>query len=718
MPLPPFGLMSNPHPLPLHIQQQHMHQHHQQLMEQQQHQQQPMYPMHALAFHPSQQQQPAAESHPPAAAVAAFSPHAALGGWVPQDRVHVFRGLTILEKANASKEEQEQAAANAAAAASAGLGAVVFPPQPSAPIPAAEYPTTLLFHPTALAGRSFHSLLDPASTPAAATANRVALVKLVRIVVAFLETEHGIMDYHLSIQERRADIAKRGATPLSEAELNAAVDASETASVIGSDITDGGSVSSSRSGSDSSLSAVASARALLASRLNFHLKIHIGGVASGPTAVDRCISCVPLVPAGEEVAADSPGGPLSALLEKRPYNNVWLDAQGRDIVVVTPHSHHERISELKDEQLYAVFKDAYQVLQEAEQYTRDEAVAAAAAAAAASLPSSVTLAPPPLPLFVYDHYILNQGKYRNLAHLHLKAKVAAIVWNIITAAAAPAAAAAVAPDASEDAAAAVVDAASTSSSASAVAPRLAFMRARYPGQLMRSEATKHATKHRPVVYKKDAPHHVQQQLELQQQQQQLRRQEEQQQQQQQQLQPEAVPQDQAVASTAEFAPVAGPWAAAPMPPFQYGGGAPFFPYAGPGGPMPFADPAYMAAMQQQQQHAMYMQQQQQLQQQLPGGGMHGGGGGGMPMAMYGAAAHMSYPPHHHHPPPYPYAPAPWSSGPPMPFDASQPRPIGKKKKNKQQQQQNQLLQYQPLYQSQQYQQQQSDSSYMLQPSAP
>jgi hypothetical protein len=85
------------------------------------------------------------------------------------------------------------------------------------------------------------------------------------------------------------------------------------------------------------------------------------------------------------------------------------------MVVVTPFSHHERLSALNDDQLYALYADAFELLSAAQEYT-----------AHLSGPAASSLTP-----FVYDHLIINQGLYRNFAHLHLKCRLPPRVWAMI-----------------------------------------------------------------------------------------------------------------------------------------------------------------------------------------------------------------------------------------------------------------------------------------------
>ena len=81
------------------------------------------------------------------------------------------------------------------------------------------------------------------------------------------------------------------------------------------------------------------------------------------------------------------------------------------MVVVTPHSHHERITALTDDQFHALYYDAYSFFREAKKHHHT---------AATNVP------------FAYEQLIINQGIFRNFAHLHLKAKIPPVTWSVLT----------------------------------------------------------------------------------------------------------------------------------------------------------------------------------------------------------------------------------------------------------------------------------------------
>jgi hypothetical protein len=200
------------------------------------------------------------------AAAAPINPLSSFGGWLVSERVHRFRGLTVLERANA------QAMEVAAARAAVGPEGTLVPTEPQQ---AAHYRSTLHIYAPAHAGSSFQSLVQSGDHRA---------VRVVRDVVALMEQDHHIVDYHLNVVECRSAIPsrERKATPASAGE--------------------------------SDNPEVNEARAFLADENNWHIKVHFGGVGTPLPVREHCMAC-------EDKQE-------SRLIEQLMYNNV------------SQHSHH------------------------------------------------------------------------------------------------------------------------------------------------------------------------------------------------------------------------------------------------------------------------------------------------------------------------------------------------------------------------------------------
>jgi len=306
---------------------------------------------------------PVPEPVEPAAADAPIVSTAPFGGWLLQDRVHHFRGLVVLEEANATAEER-------AAAAAAADGTAPPAARPSKLQPTSHFVSSLLVYAPAHAGSSFRDLV--------VASDRAPLVRLLRDACALLEQQHHLQDFHLKVVERAIEYDAKATAPQA---ADAAAD--ETG--------------------------VAAARAFVASPSNFYLRIAFGGVRDPVPVRPVCMSCA--------VDDENFNG---TLLEKHTHDNVWLDVQARPVVVVTPVQHVERLTTLSDEQLAALFRDAYTVLDEAHAHAK-EALSNGGAASPASLP----------PSFAFDHLTVNHGTYRNFIHTHLKAHVPPAVWAAI-----------------------------------------------------------------------------------------------------------------------------------------------------------------------------------------------------------------------------------------------------------------------------------------------
>ena len=117
----------------------------------------------------------------------------------------------------------------------------------------------------------------------------------------------------------------------------------------------------------------------------------------GPLQVSRCMSCdldcpLELGVVGEEDI--DPNGPTArdSLIHQDEHMRAWLDAKGRPMLIVTPVQHRERLSDLTDAELAALWRAAASQLQR-------------------------------LGLRHFNAMAINHGLNRNHAHLHLKLKL-------------------------------------------------------------------------------------------------------------------------------------------------------------------------------------------------------------------------------------------------------------------------------------------------------
>jgi diadenosine tetraphosphate (Ap4A) HIT family hydrolase len=117
----------------------------------------------------------------------------------------------------------------------------------------------------------------------------------------------------------------------------------------------------------------------------------------GPLQVSRCMSCdldCPLaqgVQGEEHAAADGPTA-RDSLIHQGEHMRTWLDAKGRPMLIVTPLPHRERLADLTDAELVALWRTA------AAQLDR-------------------------LGLRHFNAMAVNHGRNRNHEHLHLKVKL-------------------------------------------------------------------------------------------------------------------------------------------------------------------------------------------------------------------------------------------------------------------------------------------------------
>lgn len=132
--------------------------------------------------------------------------------------------------------------------------------------------------------------------------------------------------------------------------------------------------------------------------VDFHMKLHEKSRGrltvevmhhtnhrNGPFDADVCISC-------------DINNALSqaALVKENPTTRIWLDAQLREMLVVTPRNHIERLSEMTDEEMTEFWHDTQTILEEEGCRWRT--------------------------------MIINHGKYRNHSHLHMKINIEKEDW--------------------------------------------------------------------------------------------------------------------------------------------------------------------------------------------------------------------------------------------------------------------------------------------------
>jgi diadenosine tetraphosphate (Ap4A) HIT family hydrolase len=106
----------------------------------------------------------------------------------------------------------------------------------------------------------------------------------------------------------------------------------------------------------------------------------------GPVKSDVCITC-------------DMNNQLSqlSLIKQNPTTCIWLDAQVRNNLIVTPRRHIERLSEMTEEEMVQFWSDAYVVLEEEG--------------------------------CEWQSMVLNHGKYRKHFHLRMKITIEQNQWN-------------------------------------------------------------------------------------------------------------------------------------------------------------------------------------------------------------------------------------------------------------------------------------------------
>ena len=111
-----------------------------------------------------------------------------------------------------------------------------------------------------------------------------------------------------------------------------------------------------------------------------------------PLPIAACISCEPT----HELA-------VASLLSEQPFHRIWLDAQSRLRLIITPIRHVQRWSELtvEDGEMDALWRDAVELI-DRECDPANEG---------------------------YPDLVFNQGTYRNHEHLHLKIAVRKETWD-------------------------------------------------------------------------------------------------------------------------------------------------------------------------------------------------------------------------------------------------------------------------------------------------
>jgi diadenosine tetraphosphate (Ap4A) HIT family hydrolase len=113
---------------------------------------------------------------------------------------------------------------------------------------------------------------------------------------------------------------------------------------------------------------------------------------SNPSPTSVCISCEPT----HELS-------VASLLSERQYTRAWLDCRARAKLILTPIRHAERLSDLTDDdgEMEAFWRDAVELVDREAGHIEN----------------------------YYPTIVLNHGKYRNHAHLHLKISFTDDVWN-------------------------------------------------------------------------------------------------------------------------------------------------------------------------------------------------------------------------------------------------------------------------------------------------
>lgn len=97
-----------------------------------------------------------------------------------------------------------------------------------------------------------------------------------------------------------------------------------------------------------------------------------------------------------------------SLLHESALNRWWMDAKARPNFVITPIRHAERLSELTDDELYALWADAARLLTDE---TGSDGAGGGDGGAA------------------YLALIVNHGRFRNLPHVHLKLRFVAAEFD-------------------------------------------------------------------------------------------------------------------------------------------------------------------------------------------------------------------------------------------------------------------------------------------------
>ncbi|CAF3515136.1 unnamed protein product [Rotaria socialis] len=132
---------------------------------------------------------------------------------------------------------------------------------------------------------------------------------------------------------------------------------------------------------------------------DFHMRLHPKGQNGltvdflyktaanklGPDQGDVCISCDMNNPLSQ-----------SSLIKKNPTTCIWLDAQLRNKLIITPRRHIERLSQMSEEEMTQFWQDAQAILNEEG--------------------------------CNWETMILNHGKYRTHSHLHMKINIGQTQW--------------------------------------------------------------------------------------------------------------------------------------------------------------------------------------------------------------------------------------------------------------------------------------------------
>lgn len=136
-----------------------------------------------------------------------------------------------------------------------------------------------------------------------------------------------------------------------------------------------------------------------------HVTAFSGSGGPGPARPLRCMSCDLETPLSMGVGCAATGGGVThevtarhSLLHESAHTRVWMDAKARPMLILTPKRHAEALSDLSDDELGDLFATLSATL-----HARG--------------------------LETLHCAIINHGTYRNHAHVHLKVRFSAFVYD-------------------------------------------------------------------------------------------------------------------------------------------------------------------------------------------------------------------------------------------------------------------------------------------------